>query len=231
MTIEEQLSWAAESDTKTAREIATNSRELSALRRVIEELKLGQSALAKTVADSLPKSAPSLDLLSLSAFVQARQINRITSKISIELIQLFHRLTCFDLPRRIIGTLRSEEVWIGYRRNPRTIRFQAPPADQVRALVKEACDEWNRTGERQTGEREEFERIARFHSKLLHIHPFADGNGRTARAILMQQCLDRFGNADMSLLNRGSQYVEALRLADSGVLKDLVETIQPIVKG
>ena len=42
------------------------------------------------------------------------------------------------------------------------------------------------------------------------IHPFLDGNGRPGGAVFMQQCLDLFGRADMSLLDRGAGYYHAL---------------------
>jgi hypothetical protein len=43
-----------------------------------------------------------------------------------------------------------------------------------------------------------------------------DGNGRVSRAIMMQQCLDLFGKADMTLMNKGAEYYAALEAADGG---------------
>lgn len=71
--------------------------------------------------------------------------------------------------------------------------------------------------------------LARFHADFLAIHPFTDGNGRVARAILMQQCLDLFGKADMTLLNKGAAYYDALKQADLGRYEALVDLIGPVV--
>lgn len=68
--------------------------------------------------------------------------------------------------------------------------------------------------------------IAQFHARLLAIHPFADGNGRLARQLLVQQSLDLLGAIDPSLLDRGAAYREALRGAidddDTDALADLI---------
>ena len=69
-----------------------------------------------------------------------------------------------------------------------------------------------------------------WHARLLVIHPFFDGNGRTARAILMQQCLDLFGRADMSVMEKGARYYAALARADGGDLRDLAAIIRPIIE-
>ncbi|WP_290490550.1 Fic family protein, partial [Hyphomonas sp. UBA2654] len=71
--------------------------------------------------------------------------------------------------------------------------------------------------------------ISKFHARLLLIHPFLDGNGRVARAVLMQQCLDLFQRAEMSLLNKGADYYSALKNADQGNIDPLIDLIRPIV--
>jgi Fic family protein len=73
--------------------------------------------------------------------------------------------------------------------------------------------------------------IAKFHASFLLVHPFFDGNGRVARAILMQQCLDLFGRANMALMNKGADYYVSLQRADSGNYKPLVALIYPVVHG
>src|SRR4029079_3125174 len=70
--------------------------------------------------------------------------------------------------------------------------------------------------------------IAAFDQQFLSIHPFLDGNGRTARALLMQQILDLFGQADMSRMDRGVDYHRALLDADAGDLGPLSEIISAI---
>ena len=67
--------------------------------------------------------------------------------------------------------------------------------------------------------------LAEFHAALLSIHPFADGNGRVARGLLMQQALDLFGAIDLSLLDNGGEYRRALLTADSGNTRSLAAII------
>jgi len=62
------------------------------------------------------------------------------------------------------------------------------------------------------------EAVAAFHHGLVSIHPFLDGNGRTARAILIQQCVDPFGHIDPDLIDKGAAYYDAIFQADAGDL-------------
>lgn len=73
--------------------------------------------------------------------------------------------------------------------------------------------------------------LAEFHARLLVIHPFFDGNGRTARAILMQIYLDLFGRADMSVMDKGAKYYAALTRADDGDMRDLAAIIRRVIAG
>jgi hypothetical protein len=47
----------------------------------------------------------------------------------------------------------------------------------------------------------------------------------------MQQCLDLFGKADMSLMNKGADYYIALKAADGGDYGPLATLIKPIIRG
>jgi len=77
---------------------------------------------------------------------------------------------------------------------------------------------------------DKLEALAKFHAKFLLIHPFMDGNGRVAKSILMQQCLDLFGKADMALMNKGAAYYAALQAADRDDFGPLIALITPIVQ-
>lgn len=57
MSIEEQLSWAADSDSQTAKALATHTRELLALRASVDRMRAGQSDILKTLALATPTSA------------------------------------------------------------------------------------------------------------------------------------------------------------------------------
>jgi Fic-DOC domain mobile mystery protein B len=74
------------------------------------------------------------------------------------------------------------------------------------------------------------ESIARFHHRLVEIHPFPNGNGRHAR--LMADLLARrlgvapftWGGKDLATTSElRTRYIDALRLADRGLYDSLIE--------
>jgi Fic-DOC domain mobile mystery protein B len=74
---------------------------------------------------------------------------------------------------------------------------------------------------------------ARFHHKLVWIHPFANGNGRHSRLmtdLLMKSMgLPRFSWGSKSLVeasNTRSRYIEALKEADNGKFPSLIEFVR-----
>lgn len=78
-----------------------------------------------------------------------------------------------------------------------------------------------------------------FHYKLIRIHPFDDGNGRTAR-ILMNFILMQFGFPPVIVKTEDKQnYFSVLQLADAGNLKpfmdyitnNLIHSLELMIKG
>lgn len=78
------------------------------------------------------------------------------------------------------------------------------------------------------------EAAARFHHKLVYIHPFANGNGRHARImadVLLErlygeESIDWSGGEDLQKENaRRDQYIKALRAADGGDYGPLFEFV------
>jgi len=66
---------------------------------------------------------------------------------------------------------------------------------------------------------------AEFHYKYIRIHPFDDGNGRTAR-ILMNFILMQFGYPPVIIkTNDKENYFAALRQADAGLIEPFIEYI------
>ena len=108
---------------------------------------------------------------------------------------------------------------------PRTVTEAALIAEQIAAL----CGDWQAARTDASTTASKLTALAIFHHRFLLIHPFLDGNGRTARALLMQQCLDLFGHADMSRMDRGINYHEALFAADNGNLVPLCAIIEAII--
>jgi hypothetical protein len=228
MTIEEQLSWAVESDSQTAKALAANTRELLALRASVDRINVDQSHIIKTLG--LPGNALTADLISVSSFNKNDRFPLISARLSASLILLFHRLTCFDLPSRAVGQLRTNQVWLGDRDGRRASHIEPPPSDQLPSLLERLCSDWNAAYPSLSDKASKLKAAASFHAHFLLIHPFLDGNGRVARAILMQQCLDLFGKADMTMMNKGAEYYAALKAADIGDTDALVSVIEPIVR-
>jgi len=95
-----------------------------------------------------------------------------------------------------------------------------PPDDEVGELL-DSLLEW--LGSDEATSLDPIERAAIFHHEFVHIHPFRDGNGRTARA-LMTLVLRREGfEYEVLILQRlldekRSVYISVLRAADAGDL-------------
>ena len=232
MTPEEQLSWFAESGNQLATTLTSNTRELMAIKAMIQRMSLSQDHIIKTLSLDLQPSAATPDLLSTTSFVRGRA-PAVTDKLDISLVLLIHRLICFDLPQRGVGQLRTSDVWLGSADGIRAEHITPPAVDEVPALLEDLCSEWRQDvsslARRSVNDR--VAAVAKFHARFLVIHPFFDGNGRTARTILMQQCLDLFGRADMSVMEKGAKYYAALAQADSGNIRQLASIIKPIIEG
>ena len=91
--------------------------------------------------------------------------------------------------------------------------FTPPRSSEVPGLVRELLDWLNRNME----EYSPVELAARFHHRFVTIHPFSEGNGRTAR-LLLNAVLMRHGYPFLvNITNRDRvKYLEALREADQG---------------
>ena len=118
-----------------------------------------------------------------------------------------------------VGRLRTDDVWIGHLGSTLADAEYVPPdPQQLVPLLEQLMTVWNASFDsvRQSGQSSSLRSIAEFHARLLSIHPFLDGNGRVARALIVQQCIDLLGDVDPSLLDRGGAYVDAIREASDG---------------
>ena len=223
MNLEEQLSWFSDYEGLVASEVAANTRELVGLKQLLARQGNQQAVIKQTmqlIAASAGIATP--DLISSVIFRQDPALKPITANLTIELVSLFHRLVCFDLPTEHIGMLRTDAVRVG--------NYTPPPADQVRPLLQKLCASWAAEFSSLRDKDAKIKAIATFHHQVLFIHPFFEGNGRASRALLAQQALDLFRIADMSLMDRGDAYYRALEAGDGGNLRPLEEIIRPIVQ-
>lgn len=92
--------------------------------------------------------------------------------------------------------------------------FMPPPPSKIQSMINELLQTLHQNPEELTP----IELAAFFHHKLVYIHPFLDGNGRTAR-LLMNVILIRNGYPFTVLLKVDRpKYLRALSEADNGNL-------------
>lgn len=115
--------------------------------------------------------------------------------------------------------------------------FRFATAEETPALMKDLLD-WYRTQIAKVS----FNPVllaAEFHYKFIRIHPFDDGNGRTAR-LLMNFILMQHGYPPVIIKSDDkSNYFSALQQADSGILvpfidyilNNLVNSLEIMIKG
>ncbi len=151
----------------------------------------------------------------------------LSASLSTALLRYIHRLL---LPSNLstAGYWRQTQVFL--RSGADVLdSVEFPTWAQVPAMMQTLVDDWNASfpnlQSEGTSSGQRIEAIARFFHKLLAIHPFVDGNGRLARAVLALQARDLFGIDYDIVLDRGANYYEALRLADSGDASGLIALI------
>jgi Fic family protein len=128
-----------------------------------------------------------------------------------EITAIHHRLMTGDPNYHAPGVVRDVQNWIGGNDyNPCGAAFVPPPPDQVAILLDDLCEYLNRDTV------SPLVQAAIIHAQFETIHPFADGNGRTGRA-LIHAILRRRGIAKtfvppISLVfgTRKERYIEGL---------------------
>jgi hypothetical protein len=126
--------------------------------------------------------------------------------------------------RHINGTIMTGVAQEGgrYRTGPVKIagmEFQPPPAGSVPAFMQQLSDELKKGGAGRSG----LEYAVSVHTKLVWIHPFNDGNGRTAR-LLMNACLLAQG-LPVVVINYADRerYLHCLAESNKGDLSALID--------
>jgi Fic family protein len=140
--------------------------------------------------------------------------------ISEHLIRSLHHLVVQDTDREWAGQYRNSNVMItGTDHKP-------PEAFEVPKLIRDLI-EWVRA---EKSRLHVVELAAMFHHKLVHIHPFFDGNGRTARLAMNIFLLQASFPLVIVLKNDRKRYYRVLALADKGQYEPLVRFIAQAVE-
>lgn len=234
MNHDEQIAYFVRRENYAETALDRNTTELKRIASMISRIESQNRHVAATVRTIAKGAIDPADFESMR-FVDPLSVGEITGEpstpplifsISPGLILMIHRMVCFELPSRLIGRFRTEEVSMV---DPGGEARQAIPYKEIPEAVQSLCSEFKQNIENAKDQKSTIAAIAIFHHHFLVIHPFLDGNGRTARALLLQQCIDIFGRADMSRLDRGVRYQKALQDADSGKSGPLSEVITAII--
>ena len=124
--------------------------------------------------------------------------------------------------------IRDVDVWLGGN-SPQTAVFTPLPyaqiIDNLDSLIKSWVDHYETL--REQDHEVIASAVATFHYEFLRIHPFLDGNGRVARALLRQQMLELLGvDAYNIFADKPTEYYKSLQAANNDNLKPLIELIE-----
>lgn len=140
--------------------------------------------------------------------------------ISEMLIQNLHQIIIQETDKKWAGRYRNANVIIGGAKHTPPDALQVP--QKMINLIS-----WLKT---QKNKINIIEPSALLHHKLVHIHPFFDGNGRTAR-LTMNLLLMQTGYPLVIILkNDRKKYYDVLGKADSGKYEPLVKFIAQSVE-
>lgn len=150
----------------------------------IEGVRISHKRLARVAhtAESGRASDPrAVEVLgNVAAMEKAIEIGAKRSALAVADIEDIHRMLLrFTEDRDIAGIVRNRQNWIGGNDyNPVGADYVPPPPGKVRELLEDLCAFIDR------GDLAPTAQAAIAHAQFENIHPFADGNGRTGRALI-----------------------------------------------
>ncbi len=140
--------------------------------------------------------------------------------ISEQLIRSLHQLI----------TLETDKEWAGVYRNANVIitgtSHQPPDALEVTYKMQELID-WLKVNQEKL---HVVELAALLHHRLVHIHPFFDGNGRTSRLLMNVLLMQNAFPLTIILKNDRKKYYRVLAQADQNNFKPLTLFIAQAVE-
>jgi Fic family protein len=194
----------------------------------VEGIQVDAKQLARSeVRDEIGRRA-SVEALEILANVDAMQfaIEETTEveRITPDEIAAIHRVLMERSAPRIAGRVRDRQNWIGGNDyNPCGAEFVPPPPEVVAPLLEDLCGYCERS------DLPPLVQAALVHAQFETIHPFADGNGRTGRA-LVQVVLRRRGLApdfvppiSVVLARDKSRYIKGLTSYREDRVPDWIE--------
>lgn len=101
-----------------------------------------------------------------------------TDEISVDSILQIHKTLLQNTEPEIAGKIRQEPVWIGGGNSPHTAKFVPPKFSRLPEYLEDLVKFSNRF------DVSPLLQAAVAHCQFETVHPFADGNGRTGRALI-----------------------------------------------
>lgn len=239
MSNEEQAAFFAASGQSFTDALKAQTRAIDSLARRIDRIsRQGQELLVKTAA--VVASAVRHEHTDIRAMLEAAAATSfqravedpnesVSAHLTSSLLRYVHRLIRPTDPA-FSGKFRETQVWLVDVDGEASLGSECPAWDKVPTLIRELLDKWNSKVANLVQDEEVIVAIARFFQRLVWIHPFVDGNGRLAQAILALQARELLGLLEDPILDRGAPYYIALQKADAGDYKDLEELISAAVE-
>jgi fido (protein-threonine AMPylation protein) len=226
MSNEEQAAFFASSGQSITDALRAQTRAIDSLARRIDRFgRQGQEFLMKSAA--VVASAVRREHTDVQAMLEAAAATSfhravedpkeaVSAHLTPSLLRYVHRLVG-PTDMTFAGKFRETQVWLVDPVGKPNLDSECPAWDKVSILVDELLDEWNRNFTSLVKNEEMvIPAIAKFFQRLLWIHPFVDGNGRLAMAILTLQARELLGLLEDPILDRGAPYYIALQEADAG---------------
>lgn len=142
----------------------------------IEHVTAGAKALALATIDE--RSGPNARMVAANVAAMRRAID-LSDDLGVESLLAAHEALMHGQQYAEPGKFRSAQVWIGSAAaTPHTATFVPPRAERVAAGIEDLIKFCDRTD---VGV---LVQVAVAHAQFETIHPFADGNGRTGRALV-----------------------------------------------
>lgn len=155
---------------------------------------------------------------------------RLAGAIDIDAVLAMHEALMTERDRDIAGRLRLDQVWIGGKAvmsagSPHDADFVPPTPQRVPELMRDLISFAGRD------DMSAIVQAAIAHAQFETIHPFADGNGRTGRALLQAMLRSKDITRSVSvplsggLLRDTSAYFDALTAYREGAIEPIVEVV------
>jgi Fic family protein len=146
----------------------------------IEDVLISHKRLARASHLQGRRDSRATEVLgNVDAMRKAVEIGAASKFAVADLIEIHSLLLRHTDDRRIAGVVRTTQNWIGGNPfNPLEAAFVPPPAEHVPELLEDLCRFIRRD------DLPPIVQAAIAHAQFETIHPFADGNGRTGRALI-----------------------------------------------